>query len=574
MFLCLWHSSFSFSQDLEESFEKIKNIKEIDPFKVNGGLNISTVNYAATGIQPRRIPFAYALNANINFTLFEKISVPFAVNYTNGEGSFTGNNAIRDYINSILSRTGASPSYKGYTLHLGERALNFSKYTYSGVRFFGIGAEVKPENSIVGIAVWKGRLSKRFLPDTLGQVPTPPTLERNGYGIKLDVGKQKQQFSFILFSAEDQFEKRDTTFSRFDLKPQSNLVIGVNTKNKITQKLDFNFEWAGSAFTDDMRAPESINEYNPSYFNNLGNIFSPLTSTRYNNVINTGLKYKGGIYTLGATFLRVDPTFRSLGSVSIRNDVQAYKLDGSLSLLQGKVNLTGNFGVEQNNLDQNLALNMLRVIWGTNLSWMVTQNLMLSGDYSNFNHSTEPSLINVADTIRLIQINHNQNFNAIYSFGKSINHSFMANAAIQLVNDIQEFEGVSAEDIKQSNSVNNYLLSYTLSIKALDLSGTLSGIHTQISGPTLNATTTGPSLAISKKFMDKKIVAKYTAAVLNNTLPTGQQLTLNNKIGIAYKVNDHHSFKVDFLQTYANMKGDTPQEFAEYQGKLNYAYTF
>ncbi len=107
--------SFSSAQDL--SAVSIKK-----PLEMSGGINATTTFYNAVGIQPRRDPYFWMFNANLNLKLLGVIDAPFSATLTsqNKEFSQPGN------------FTGISPKYKWITVHAGYRSLNFSQFSYSG----------------------------------------------------------------------------------------------------------------------------------------------------------------------------------------------------------------------------------------------------------------------------------------------------------------------------------------------------------------------------------------------------------------------------------------------------------
>ena len=62
--------------------------------------------------------------------------------------------------------------------------------------------------------------------------------------------------------------------TKYQLKPQENLVFAIDTKNKLGKYFDFNFEYTASAYSSDISAGNSsLNpNSNYNYFNNIGRI--------------------------------------------------------------------------------------------------------------------------------------------------------------------------------------------------------------------------------------------------------------------------------------------------------------
>lgn len=84
------------AQDIEKSVSEAKNLFKADPVSITGSIGANAVGYKSYGIQPRRDPFYWTINANLSVSLFNKVSVPFTAvitqqdkNYTNGLDKFS-----------------------------------------------------------------------------------------------------------------------------------------------------------------------------------------------------------------------------------------------------------------------------------------------------------------------------------------------------------------------------------------------------------------------------------------------------------------------------------------------------
>jgi len=100
------------SQDVEGVFSDFRNLGNAKPVKVTGGFNAQTGFYGTTDSVNRKPPFAYSLNANVNFSIYGKISIPFSVNYTDKGSSYEAANPWemgKTFVQGLLSKTGISP---------------------------------------------------------------------------------------------------------------------------------------------------------------------------------------------------------------------------------------------------------------------------------------------------------------------------------------------------------------------------------------------------------------------------------------------------------------------------------
>ena len=562
----------SYSQDIEGVAGELKKIKEAKPLKISGGLNAGTGFYANAGMPSRRAPFTWAVNANVNFNFYDKINVPLSINYTDNGSTYSAENPVKKYIDDILNRTGISPKYRSVTLHLGDRSMNFSKYTYAGLRFYGAGIEWAPKNAIIKFSGFYGSFNRRTNLDTINGVYIAPSFERMGWGTKIEVGKENHKFGAIIFKAKDDTYDGDILITRYGIKPEENLVFGFDTKHKIGKKIDFNFEYTTSAYSSDSRSNpyETVGNYN--YFNNLGKLFAPGMATIYNSAYNGSLQYKHQYFTVGYTYLWIDPTYKSLGAIAAKNDIQAHTINCNITLFKGKVILGGNGGLERNNLGNNMAVAMNRKIYAGNITWNAFTGFSVTGTYSNFNHSTSPTTINKADSIKLVQINHNMTGAVNYNWGKGdLKHVAMVNYSQQNVQDIKE---IYNQQIMTPNDVANIMGNYNVTSSILNLTGGVSLMKNTVTAPTATITSFGPSLNVSKRLFDKKLNLMFSATYLDNAETTSKSETTNYKFGAQYKKGKHHSLKMETAFINKNIKLGDGKSFKEFIGKISYDFSF
>ena len=561
-----------YAQDIEGIGSSLKKIKEAKPVKVTGGINAGSGFYGITGMPSRRAPFTWAVNGNLNISVYEKVNIPLSINYTDNGTAYSAENPLKKIVADIVNRTGISPKYKSITLHLGDRSMTFSKYTYAGLRFFGAGIEWAPKNGLIKYSGFYGRFNRRTVRDTINGVMIAPAYERMGWGSKLEFGKERHKYGIILFKAKDQTYDGDILTTTFGLTPQENLVFGMDTKHKFGKKISINFEYTASAYSLDARSNPFESSGNYNYFNNLGGMFTPGMSTIYNNAYNGSIQFTEKYYTLGLTYLWVDPTYKSLGAIAAKNDIQATTVNSTVTLFKGKVLLGGNVGTERNNLANNMALTMKRIIYAGNVTYNAFENFALTGTYSNFNHSTSPQMITKADSIKLVQINHNTSVAANYSFGKNnLKHAVMAAGTFQNVQDIKE---IFNQQLMTPNEVTNYLGNYSLTINDIQLTSAVSMMYNKVDAAGIVVTSVGPSLNVSKKLLQKKLNLSFVSTYLANEEALAKFAVTNYKLGAQYKQGKHHALKAEIALVNKHITKGEGESFKEFLGKLSYDFNF
>lgn len=242
------------SQDLE-------NISKDDIIKVSGGFGMQGTSYTAIGIPQKRDPFLWQANLNLNFNILGVVSAPFSATISSQQSKLSTPQPFNNF--------GISPNYKAVTLHLGYRSMSLSEFSLNGSQFLGVGLEVAPDNSFVKGKALYGRFAKPFFFNPDGTVASTPSFSRYGWGGEVTLGKSpKNEVSFSVFKAKDDPTSLDIPQENLAITPADNLVFGITTKQKITDKISVDGEFDLSLYTNNINVEETVVE-GYSYINNL-----------------------------------------------------------------------------------------------------------------------------------------------------------------------------------------------------------------------------------------------------------------------------------------------------------------
>lgn len=541
--------------------QDIEKIAETPFLRVNGGVGVNQTFYTANGIENRRDPYFWLVNANLNLDFLGIVQAPFSFSFSQQDKNFSQPEPF--------NRFGLSPRYRAVTVHLGHRSMRFSDYTLGGNIFFGAGVEVKPKDSFFRGSVMYGRLTKPVARQSFdGLVFARPAFRRIGYGMKIGMGKKESNtVDLIMFRAFDDINSIPITDS-LAITPEENVVFGVNTNQKITQTLKFSMEYAFSMLTRNSTLPETSIQ-NFSFANNLGNLFTANISSEFNKAVKSSLDYSGELFSLNLAYRRVDPGYRTLGSTFLNNDLEDISVGASTQVAQGIVGLSTNVGIQRNNLNGQLIEQVRRVIYsfGTNLN--PSQNLNLNLNYSNFNSETTQSLIQtdiLVDSLEFFQVTRNGTINLNYNFGKqSAQKSLFVSGSIQ-----------DAEDNQQTNTtfynINTGLQMQPLPKLKTVLSFTYNRNQTE---PAVN-TTYGPVLSVGKNIFQNKVTTSLSVNFLSNYL-NGEQVgdTKSLRFNSNMKLSKKQSLALSVFYVTSERSTDTEQvKFSEIRGSLNYSYRF
>ncbi len=540
-------------------------------FTLGGGVSANSVYYNGDG---QRDPFTYVLNGNLNLNISGIYNIPISFAYSNQEFDFS--QPFR------FNRLSISPSYKWLTAHIGDVALTFSPYTLSGHQFTGLGIDATPTSKLKLSAMYGRLIRPTEFDETNPQAV--PAFERIGYGLKTAYDFDKFSLGVTFFAASDEETSLENPVPvETGVNPQENLVVSVDGRVKLFGKAILNVEYATSGITEDTRASGSPENSGP-----LGVLFDGNATTQYYNAINTQLSLGVGNGSLGLNYERVDPGYRTLGAYFFNNDLENIAVNASQTIINDNVNIAVNAGLQRDNLDDAKTSELQRVVAAVNVSINASEKLNINGSFSNFQSVTnirdQFDFINAAtpfdniDTLNFRQLSRNANLSLAYIISKSEKRSQNAsiNLSMQDTEDLQEQFLTGTQSTIGATTFFNTGGNYTLSFVPIDFNIT-AGVNASFN-TTLETdnTTFGPTLALSKLFLDKKLrssfAASYNQSSVNGEL---QNTILNFRVNAGYQLFEKHQFNLSLLSLFRNSPNATTQVAAnDFTATLGYNYSF
>lgn len=551
----------SIAQDLSGLSERGDSISVAEYVKENtklsGNFNTSHTLYSTWGQSYRRDPYNYAVSANVNVQTME-VNLPFSFYFTNQNRDFR----------QPFNRFGVSPSYKWATAHMGYRSLSWSDFSLAGHTFLGGGIELEP--SIFRFGFVYGRFRKAVdLEDEQGLIPS---YKRMGYALKMGVGDDNGFVDFILFKGKDEVNSVSTPIDSSGVLPGENLVLAINGKRKISQKLSVEFEIAQSAFSEDIRSDAMDNPVGrAATYQSFGTLFTPRASTSYNNAYKAGLNFNPKKYKAALKYRRVEGNYRSMGSYFFNNDLEDVTLNFNSAFFKNKVTFNGSFGVQRNNLKEEQFSQTVRTIGSANVFWMINKKLNAGINYSNYTSNLQVVRDQVTDSINFYQVSHTTNFIGNYNFGtEEIAQSLSLNLGYQQANARSEYNIAD-----QETSFRNANLNYRYKIKSRGL-GLNAGLnYTQINSQQQELVNVGPTIGASKDLKKKKLRLSLDNTVLQQINSGVNQNIVNIiKLGANYRFMKKHSFGLISNYLIRIAQANNSSEFSEVRGTFRYQYSF
>lgn len=491
---------------------------DLTPFKLNGSLsigywlNISSTTDATGNKTQQTLPNWY-IQGQPTVSIYN-MQFPFSANYSNNQLSYT----------QPFNQYGISPTYKWITLHAGYRNLSLSNYTLSGVTFLGGGIELNPGK--FRFAAFYGRFARGIPEDSTlisQNALVIPTYERWGYGFKIGYGSATNHLDLIVTKISDNSNSIELP-KNSSIRPGDNLCIALASKFKLSKSINAEFESALSTLTNDLTAGGEFEEVaflKPVITLNLSSTINPAA--------NASVNYNHKYFGIGMRGEYIGPTFRTFGMYFIQNDLIRGTIKPSLRLFKRKLNLTGSFGYQRDNVVNQKNTTTIRMISSANANLRVGKSLILQGTYSNFGTDQNSGLIQLNDSIRISQVNQSFGGSAILTFpGKSVYSNLIGNYMSQTLDDLNAVTEKFSESQIQAVSVN-----YAISHKASGVQLGLGLSFNDIVNNQGNIRALGPSARLGWSVPKYKFQVNMSINQQNRTLNNikdGSVLTLNNDI--------------------------------------------
>jgi len=573
LFFSLVLTIHSNAQDVEHLWSNFTNHFKQEPIKLNGSFSSSQILYGIRGIDPRRDPYTYFLNASINVSIYGW-SIPFSASYSNEQFKFNQTLHLMP-----LNQFGFTPYYKWAKFYVGYRSMSFSPYTINGKTFYGVGVELSP--GIFRFSAMYGKLQNAVEIDS---TITKPAYKRLGYAVKFGVEKGGDFANFVVFAARDDSSSLPVYSRTDDVKPMQNLIFNVNLGKRLFDKLSFSFSLAGSALSRDLYS-EPMTAGVPPVYRLSGFLMPNLTSTIYSSAIKSNLTYSEKKFSVGLAYEKVDPEYMTLGAYYFNNDFENLTVNTNVKFMNNKLNLALNIGGQRNNLQGDKLSENKRLVSSANLSYAPSEKWNMSLTYSNFSsytyiHSEFDELNRTdpyadLDTMNFTQITQNAGMNMFFILGDPKDKTQRKSLSLNL-NYQQAAETQSDYNNNAGSSFYNGNVSFLYNLTSLNLSVVTSMAANYTSVQQSNSVTLGPSLSVGKSFFEKSLKTVFTTAYNNsysNNLVTSKILSF--RINSTYVLKKKHNFSLNMI--FINRFGIerlNVLSFQEFTGTLNYSFTF
>lgn len=473
---------------------------------MTGGLNFNTVSYQTTNKQGgRRDPFNWFMSGSLNIYAFG-YSMPF---------NFSLSNAGKNY-SQPFNRIQFKPYWKWIRGYWGNTSMSFSPLTLNGHLFNGYGVELT--RSKWQFAAMYGRLREAVAYDPIVKNTSTVSFKRKGWGFKGGHNRNGDELNLIFFTAKDDAGSLTFVPQEAQLTPKQNTVVSLSIKKKLFKKFNIQAEYALSGITTDATAAAARTATAPKSF--LSFLLPKNGNTRFYDAVKAAFGYNGKWYGIQFNYERISPEYQTLGAYYFNNDMRNITIAPNVRLLKNKLNIGGNVGVQENNLDKSKNSTTRRFVGNGSMGYTPYERWNFSGTYSNFTTYTnvrpqqDPFFVNQLDTLNFYQVNSSIGATVTHSFGsKEIKKNLTLNGTYQQAADQQ---AGTANGTRTSSFINGSLAySQTFTKKGMSISSSVN--YNSSNAPGSKSVFFGPNLNISKGLFQKKVQASFGASYNKNT---------------------------------------------------------
>ncbi|GAB3912391.1 hypothetical protein GCM10028803_55590 [Larkinella knui] len=531
---------------------------------MSGGLNAYAGFYTANGIAARNQPSPFGLSGSVTVALPGGILLPFSAVLGNQGSSFR----------QPFNQFGVSPTYKWATVHAGYRNVSFSPFTLAGHTFLGGGVEVNPGKLRLG-AVY-GRFNKA-ISTSLAEPDIIPAYQRTGYAVKVGYGKPGNYVDLVMLRAKDDTASIGAvpeTASQI-IKPAENLVVGVTTRLLIIKHITVELDGAVSAYTRDVRSSPVSAEGNSPLTRLFGKLLTARLSTQVTQATQAAIGYRTKNAGIKLQYKRIDPNFQTMGAYYFQSDIESYAIAPNLSLMKGKLRLSGSYGVQFDNLARTKNARTGRKIGSLVASYNPATAFGIDLQLSNYGISQQAGIRPIIDTVRLAQNNFSATVNTRYTIQNDrVLNLFTLTATRQQLSDLNPNTAVFT-----NNTNTNLNLGYFYQRITSGFGANLLASYTQANlAQGMKTSFYGPTLGLTKSFLTNKLSTSLNGSYLINqqtgaARETMQGQIINASANAGYQLGKRQN--LTFQMAYLNSNtGVAEQRYNELRGTLGYGITF
>ena len=271
-------------------------------------------------------------------------------------------------------------------------------------------------------------------------------------------------------------------------------------------------------------------------------------------------------FGIGLDYRRIDPFYKSLGSIYFQEDFENILFKLRFAILNGKVKTSSRIGFQRNNLNGLRSNQSNRRIGNVSLSVSPSRNFSINSRYSNYQTDRSDGLIAVNDTLRFSRSTAAFSVSPRFSFGSKDKRSSLS-LTVNRQNLIDLLDQESENNNIKNDLVNiNYLLKMKDSGRTIGFSvlGNRNLIKDQ------ERTRAGFNTRFSQKLGKDKFTVNLTLGYYQNFLQgESEGSSILSRVGLNFKLSKN--IRLNSALNYLNRSGDNGFQNIRATLRLNYS---
>ena len=373
--------------------QKMQTFFASDPLVITGTLGADVSAQWAKDDEYTASPLALAMYANINLKIYN-FTLPIHFNFMDVSFVNFAEEMKKASFPKPTVSIGTTPTIGNWKFHLGFSTMSFSKYTYSGLQFLGLGFEY--QGKLLRLGGFGGTLKRptryrsldrrsafqRYIDDIMGLSVYDngtPQFRRKAIGGKIGIGNKKNYFDLVFLKAKDDLNSLDSLIPYDDemvyrdsvVQAKENLAVGGVLNVSPWKWMVFTANAAMSVFTNDITDPalsvsgtvnslggnsngnKKIQNYD-KLLNalNRSHIYTVRGNTQVAFAGDAALKLKFTKVSLGADYKFIQAGYKSLGITSSQQNLQSVGGNASFNMFKGKATLNLSGFAQHDNLNK------------------------------------------------------------------------------------------------------------------------------------------------------------------------------------------------------------------------------
>lgn len=540
------------------SAQDIASIAKSDPLIITGAIGTQNTYYHTSGGMGYATPLSTSFYANLNINLYG-ISMPFSFYYTGDNTSFS----FPQFSFNI------SPTYKGWTLHLGQRSMSFSPYTFT-MPFNGVGIEHRSSGAGLRFGAFYGTLRKAVDADPTALGARNPAYLRKGMGVKVGFGTSSSYLDLYVFHGKDDLNSI-SSYWHDQLFAQENIAVGLRGRLTLGSHFNLSGNFGTSVFTSDLRSEVPQVELVDKYSHLYDIRFSTLARFAGDVSLNTSWKH----FTASLYYRMIQPDYTSLGVSYMTNNYQSLGVNASTNL--GRLSLNGNLNIQSDNLDGEQLYTTRGYVYSGNVSLPFDCGLNLVAGYNGYMQRQYDGVAVVPDSTRIHRATSSWSFTPSYEFTTAYTYNSLSLSGNYTTNiDLNPY--ATGESDVHTLAIG---AGYSLSVIPIETNFSFNYSHQQSSGFNSYYSTDIYSLTSSRAFLESRSLnVSATLSFISNTMQaSSRNNSLGGNIAIGYTLKEVHSFSFmtsynRYVNTNLVEEGYLPSSSQDVMCSLSYNYTF